>query len=297
MKKIKKWLFPSLFKIIVCLFVTIIGLLFIFTNGYSETTFAYIFYSFSFYSLLIFILYFYKNYNNIKNKFIISKLFNTAFIQNYQNDLTYRKQVSLIVSLVMNLFYVIFKGGIGIYYKSLWEMVIAIYYGVLSIIRLNLLRVFHKTNLMDNDFEIKKSQMINSIRTGYLMIVLNLAMSGMVIQMIYENKSYEYPGWIIYGSATYTFYSLIHVVVNAFRFRKIDQPLINTSTLVSLVSTFMSLLALQTGMISTFGSSAFFQRIMNTITSTFVMIFELMIAIYMIRIYKKQLKRLLKGES
>ena len=48
---------------------------------------------------------------------------------------------------------------------------------------------------------------------GWLLLILNAAISGMVVQMIWQNRSYSYPGFIIYASAAYTFYRLTMAII------------------------------------------------------------------------------------
>ena len=47
-----------------------------------------------------------------------------------------------------------------------------------------------------------------------------LFVGGMIVLMVRTNSGFTYPGYIIYLSALYTFYTMITVVVNVVKFRK-----------------------------------------------------------------------------
>lgn len=51
-----------------------------------------------------------------------------------------------------------------------------------------------------------------------------LFVGGMIVLMVRTNSGFTYPGYIIYLSALYTFYTMITVVVNVVKFRKSGSP-------------------------------------------------------------------------
>ena len=90
-------------------------------------------------------------------------------------------------------------------YSSPWFGAVAGYYIALSSIRFVLLRSVRKAGAQDN----QNMRYHNELKTyrvcGYLMIVLISVTSGMIIQMIWQNKGYEYSGLTIFVSAIYSF--------------------------------------------------------------------------------------------
>lgn len=115
------------------------------------------------------------------------------------------------------------------------------------------------------------------------MLLLNMGMSGMVVLMVRDNLHYEYPGYIIYLSALYTFYTAITATINIFKFRKLRSPILSASKAITFTGAMMSVMALQTAMIAQFGGNdSLFRQTANTITGTFVCISSVAIAFYMI---------------
>ena len=118
--------------------------------------------------------------------------------------------------------------------------------------------------------------------TGWLQILLNIPMSGMVVLMVRTNSGFVYPGLVIYPLAMYTFYMTAQSVVNLHRFRKMGSPILLAGKAVSFISAAMSLLGLQTAMISQFGeNSSGFRRQMNAVTGAGVCAL-VVAAVYMI---------------
>lgn len=115
-------------------------------------------------------------------------------------------------------------------------------------------------------------------------------MGGMILLMIKTDSGYSYPGYIIYVSAMYTFYIGIISVVNLVKFRRLGDPVLSAAKVLNLVSAMMSILGLQTAMISAFSKDGEgFRKLMNTLTGTVVYGAVIVIAVYML-IHSRKLR-------
>ena len=200
----------------------------------------------------------------------------------YMDNIEFRARVSLYSGLAINMFYAVFKCTTGVIFHSAWLWAIGIYYVMLSAIRFTLLRNVRITDRKEHSTE-KKIHEHQSVKLcGIMMLLLSVTMSGMTIQMIWQNRSYEYKGYIIYISAMYTFYSFITAIVNVVKFSKRSNPILSAAKFLSLAGAFMSMFALQTAMFSSFGGGEELHRQMNTITGTAVCILTIGMAIIMI---------------
>lgn len=185
----------------------------------------------------------------------------------YLNDREFRARVSLYSGLAVNMFYAVFKCATGAVFRSAWLWAIGIYYVMLSAIRFTLLRNVRLTDKKEHTLERKIHEYKSARLCGIMMFALNIAMTGMTVQMIWRNRGYEYKGYIIYISAMYAFYSFINAVVNVVKFTKINNPILSAAKILSLAGALMSMFALQTAMFSAFGGEGeSYQRMMNTIT-------------------------------
>lgn len=130
------------------------------------------------------------------------------------------------------------------------------------------------------------------------MFLLNAAMGGMVFQMFWQNEGYEYPGYVIYLSVMYTFYSFISAIMNLVKFRRAGSPILSASKAISFAGALMSVLALQTAMILRFGKGdEQFRMEMNIITGAFVLGITLFMAVYLIVRGQKALNKLKRRKS
>lgn len=277
---IKKLLFPRLWMIIILLGVSVFGLLSILINHNDLTVFAYFLYMISAYTLIVIVIKILGVYLQIK-----TKIYKNKYIQKYINDKQYRGEIMIYIGLLMNLIYVIFRMTTAYIYQSVWFLSIGFYYFVLCLVRFHLLRKVKKT--LNN-----KKQLYTYKMTGYLIILLNIAMLGMIIQMMVGNKSYIYPGYIIYVSALYTFYDFINAIINIITYKKFNNPILSASKLLNLTGAMMSVYTLQTAMLSQFSiNQQQFTDMMNTITGISVIILTFVIALYMIITAQQSINR------
>ena len=84
---------------------------------------------------------------------------------------------------------------------------------------------------------------------------------------------------------------------NLVKYRKLGSPVLSAAKVLNYVSAMMSVLALQTAMISRFSTDGEeYRRIMNTITGSFVYATVVVIAVFMIINASIKRKKALSGE-
>lgn len=186
----------------------------------------------------------------------------------------------------------------GCVYRSLWLIAAAVYYIVLSLISAKLMKDVHSLTASELDMGWRRASGIKSYRLcGVMMFGLEAAMSGMVVQIVWQNCSYEYPGALIYLSALYAFWCLSTAVVRVMRSQKTDPPELTAANLLSVSKSLMSLLSMQTAMLARFGEEGGFRRVMNAVTGFGVCVIVLIIAAYMVIRANREMKQLYDGEK
>ena len=184
----------------------------------------------------------------------------------YLNDLAFRGSVSIYQGMIVNFLYMLFRAVAGIRYASVWFISMAAYYLVLGGLRACLIWSYRRRAEQGIAFEYRCYR-----RTAWLLFLLNIPMGGMIVLMVRTNSGYSYPGHVIYLSALYTFYTMITSVINLKRFRKLGSPILSAAKVLNFVSAMMSILGLQTAMISRFSTNGEgYRRMMNAITGGFV---------------------------
>lgn len=235
---------------------------------------TYMIYCVSAYCLIIWILPLPRLFRSAKTS-IVKGLSRTVFGRNYVGDLAFRGSISLCQGMAGSFLYVVFRIFAGIRYASVWFITIAIYYLLLGIMRLSLILSYRNRSV--------KSELHCYRRTAWLLFVLNIPMGGMIVLMVLTDSGYSYPGYVIYLSALYTFYTVILSVINLVRFRNLGSPILSAAKVLNFVAALMSLLGLQTAMISQFATEGeSFRRMMNAITGSGVWFAVILTAVTML---------------
>lgn len=235
---------------------------------------AYMIYCMSAYCLTIWILPLPRLFRKAKAN-MIHRLTGTVFGEKYIGDLAFRGSVSICQGMMVNFLYVVFRIFVGIRYASVWFLTMAIYYLLLGIMRLSLILSYRNRGV--------KSELHCYRRTAWLLFLLNIPMGGMTVLMVLTDSGYSYPGYVIYLSAMYTFYTIILAIVNLVKFRKLGSPILSAAKILNFVAALMSLLGLQTAMISQFSTEGEdLRRMMNALTGGGVWFSVILIAVYML---------------
>lgn len=260
------------------------SLVYVFAHGLDAHPAAYAVYVLSFYALCAVCANAVRLAKNIKKY-----LHQNAYTERYLSDAELRARISLYAGTLINIGYAIFKLAAGIRYSSLWFGAAAVYYMMLSLIRFLLIRA---DRLCVKPAENRYRRGWKSYRLcGVLLLLLNIAISGMAFQMIWQNKGYAYPGFIIYASAAYTFYRLTVALAKIFS-GKIANPILLSAKALDLSMALMAMFSLQTAMFASFGQdmTAESRRWMNALTGGAVCFAVLCIALFMLIKSTKKLR-------
>ncbi len=213
------------------------------------------------------------------------------FVSRFLEDIPYKLRLSLHLSLGINLLYAGVNAFSGICYHSVWFGTLAAYYLFLAVMRYLLVRRIPK-----NDFKKKRTAEFKRYRLcGAILMMMNITLAGVVILVLYQNRSFQYAGSLIYVMALYTFYITIMAMINVVRYRKYQSPVMSAARAVNLAAALVSMLSLETAMLTRFddGSAApFFRRIMIGTTGGVVCIIVVAMGIYMIVRSTRQLRKL-----
>ena len=245
----KKLLFPPVWLTVILVMISAVALTLIFVNGMEASIPAYIFYVLAFYTLSVVTVFcaivLPKQYSTIKQKIYDNPLGNR-----YMTDRAFRTNISLSISFVISMLYV----GINLWswhmLKSYWFMVLAVYYVIMAVMRYLLVR-YVRIQKIGTDI---LSEWKRSKACAYILLLINLSLSGAVLMILYQSKGYDYPGILIYVMALYTFYALTMSIVDIVKYRKMGSPILSTAKIVSLSAALVSMLNLETAMFAQFGA-------------------------------------------
>ncbi len=292
-KKLIRLLYPSVWTIALLVPICTAALIYTFIGGYEAHPVAYFTYVLSFYTLTAVVM------RCIK---VVPKQYRAAKERVYANpvgerimtDMKFRTHVSLYGSLAINFLYVVFNAVSGFVYHTAWFFIFAFYYTILAVMRFLLLRFVNRIGIGKIRFkELRRSRLC-----GYILLTVNLALSGAVLMIIYQNKGFEYNGILIYVMALYTFYITALAIVNLIRYRKLGSPVMSMAKIINMAAALVSMLSLETAMFSQFGKdmSAEHQRLMIMLTGAGVSIVIVTMSVYSIVKNSKEIKKIMEND-
>ena len=285
---LQKLLRPTKWVLIFVPPLSFAALVFIFVTRNTSGTPAYLIYCISAYSLTIWLAAFPGLTKRVRSAIMDSRIIRKAavsqLVRRYVTDLAFRGSISIYQSMVVNFLYVVFRIAAGICYTSVWFISMAVYYLVLGGLRSYLIVCYrHRSPELERRCY---------HTTAWLLFLLNIPMGGMILLMVRTNSGFSYPGSIIYLSALYTFYAMTVSVINLVKFRRLGSPILSAAKVLNVISAMMSILGLQTAMISRFSEDGeSFRKMMNTITGGCVYSIVILIAVIMLLHSKKTRKK------
>ena len=289
----KKLLFPPMWVMVILVIISAAALITVFVNDWAKTVAAYMIFALSFYTLSVVTLFCVmvlpKQYRHIKQRIYANPLGNR-----YMTDRAFRTEVSLYLSLGISLLYV----GINLWswylVGSWWFVVLAVYYVIMTVMRFLLVRYVRKNEIGSSVLkEWKRSRVC-----AYILLLINLSLSGAVLMILSQNRGYDYPGILIYVMAMYTFYSTIHAIVDIVKYRSLGSPVMSTAKIVSLSAALVSMLNLETAMFAQFGGEMSMedQRIFIILTGAGVSVTVVTLSVLLIIRATKEIRRNANGE-
>lgn len=291
MKQFKKilWkvLFPHMAVVIVSVPIAVALLIYAFAFEDANMVITYISYIFSAYSLTIICA-----RSPILFRKLIEAKNSNKYITLYQSDAQLRVKISLYSSVTLNILYALLQLFSGFYFHSIWFYALAGYYTLLAIMRFFLLKDARKIVAGKNKFY----EFLLYRFCGTLLLLMNLTLGVIVFYIVWQNRGFEYHYIHAIAMAAYTFTAMTLAVINVFKYRRYESPLMSAARVISLASALVSILSLETAMLTAFGEAGndSFRQIMTAITGAAVCLLVLAMAIYMIIHSTKEINRLKK---
>lgn len=283
---LNKLLFPGIAVVLISVPIGAVLLTYTFLYASDNSPIAYVSYVVSAYSLIIVCACFTK----FPKERLKKALHRNQYVHRYLTDVPFKTHVSLYLSLGINLLFAATNLFSGVRYRSVWFGTLAVYYSMLGVMRFLLLRHVNRNGIgMDIRSELKRYRMC-----GVILLLMNSALSGVVILVLRKNEGFHYAGYLIYVAAMYAFYSIITAVRDVVKYRKYNSPVMSAAKVIKLAAAMVSMLALETAMLAQFdeGKGPRFRQLMTGTTGGGVCVIVLAMAAFMIVHATKQLKSL-----
>lgn len=225
----------------------------------------------------------------------IRKMLGIPLVSRYLKEDMFRAEAALYQGFVINLLYTGIKLFSGIYYRSIWFIALSVYYILLATMRISLISFVRKQG---NAVKNMASEWRRYRLCGIILLFMNQALVGIIVLVVHQNSGFEYPGMLIYAMALYTFYAAVTAVINVVKFRKYGNPVLSSAKVISLTAALVSMLSLETAMLTQFGAAddADFRQMMTASTGAGISMIVLGMAVFMIVRSTKQLRQIKQEE-
>ena len=205
----------------------------------------------------------------------------------------FRTVIFAIGSFLMSLLFSGFNAYMGIKNRSIWYGALAAFYIALAFLRGGVL-AYHKSRIgkkTQNDEYVKAKVYRNS---GIITLILNIALSSAIAQMIFSDAHFTYMGWTIFAYAAYAFYKITMSIIALIKAHKQTDLTVRAIRNINLVDALVSILALQTALLTMFSEGEINISLFNTFTGIVVSLLSVGIGIYMIISANKKIKEIQK---
>ena len=135
---------------------------------------------------------------------------------------------------------------------------------------------------------------------GLVFLIMNLALALMIFFMVYWNRTFNHHEITTIALAAYTFTSFTFAIINIIKYRKLGSPVYSASKAISLAAACVSMLTLESTMLTTFGKETMSltgRRIFLGLSGGAISAFIIAMAIYMIVQGTKKIKQLNTDEE
>lgn len=222
------------------------------------------------------------------------KLFSRKRENIRKNDSEQTAQLKINIALYGTFFYnsvyAAFTLSLGLRYNSSWYLSIAAYYILLAIMRFSLL-CYLRSNKAGEDMLSE----LNRFRIcGALLLLMNTALSAMAFFMTVENRDLPHNTATTFILAAFTVSLLTISIINIIKYRKYNSPIFFAAKLISFSASLVTMLSLETAIISKYGNSISdsAQRIITTVSAFSVLTIIGIIGVFMLTRSNKAIKTL-----
>ena len=229
-------------------------------------------------------IFLFHDLHNIAVDRIILSIKKNPFGERFLDDTAFRIILTTLPTFFINVAYTIYNGVIGIVNQSVWFITMAVYYSLLGIMRYCAVSTGRKISHLEDQRLIRKKELSVIKADGILLLLLNLALSGVILLTIAQDTAKRYSEIMVISIAAYTFYKITMAAINMVKVRKTKSPILITIRNISAADALVSVLTLQATMLASFqNKSTLDVNLMNAITGLAVCVLISILGISMIR--------------
>jgi len=194
-------------------------------------------------------------------------------------DTEHRIRVSLYLGGIFTWIYAFLKITTGIVFNSLWLLMFGCYYVLIGFLKIYI--IDGERRYSDNSLIIDEYR--RYLKCGIVLLVIDSSLVPIIDRASALEGVIEYPGYLIYGMAAYSFYAVIVCIVNAIKFKGYYRPMFSAARICSLTGAMVSMLSLEIAMTARFGETdTAFRKYMTAVTGGLIIILVMVMALMML---------------
>ena len=217
-------------------------------------------------------------------------MYSNRYANRYLTDPAFKNHVSLYISLGINLLFAAVNAVSAAVYSTASFVIFAVYYAIMAVMRFLLLRYVNRNSIGQSRVgELRRSRLC-----AYILMLVNLILTGAVLMMVTFGRGFSYRGILIYVMALYTFYITISAVIDLLRYRKLGSPVMSVSKIITFAQALVSMLFLETAMFAQFGEAMApeNQRLMIMLTGGGIAVTVVVMAVWVIVRNTKEIRKM-----
>ena len=212
----------------------------------------------------------------------------TDWINEYRTNGELKSRVRLYSGALLNAVFAVFKIVTGIMYRSSWFLAAGIYFLIFLAVRMHVINLDLKVIKGGESPDHEKEWTFYG-RIGWLMFLMDIGLSGIVVQVVKMNEANTYPGVVIYLIALYAFYRYATALIRILKGRHDERPYLSAARSIDMSFAVTEIFTLQVAMLAQFGEGRDY-RAANIVTGTVVALIVAALAIDMIVRSRKHLR-------
>lgn len=280
-----KILFPNTFIVFLLFNIAVVLLVYVFANQKTEELIGYVSYPIASYALVVVCA---------RIPQLVKKINDSLHRNKYTNRFLTDKELRIwffaYMGLAVNVCFAVFKVIVGYLYDSGWLYAMAGYHTLSSVMVFVLVYRDKKGRPVSEE-----KRLISGLQSyemcGWLMILMNTAISVIVFMVVFRKQTISYPGVLIYAIAAYTFYCMTMAIINLIKYRRRHNPVFSAIKRIGLAKALVSMFTLQVAMLTQFGSGdVLLARILNLATGSVVCGSIMALAVFMLLGVRKDYK-------
>lgn len=182
-------------------------------------------------------------------------------------DYTFKTFISSAVSSLVGFLFAIFNGALGLYYQSVWNGAICIYYVLLAVVRGIIVKPVKAHHIRDK--ERGKEHRRIFFRIHIIMLIMNLSLLVPIAVMINGERTYNLGLIPAITIACYTTYRIVMAVIHYEKSKKKNNLSVKVLRTINLIDAFVAILTLQNTMIiANSGEIAGSMKVLSIVSST-----------------------------